>query len=143
MAHGTRPARLGAFLAMSVGCCLVGQAALASEEPLAPVARAMSNGHLDQNGSSASESAPLSGAGVEGRASATAGGTDDLAIEEGVYPDPEQSEAFEPNDVDDDDDSMAAVLLRNTQRKGGANSLSPELFKRLGQLMHTTPPLWG
>ena len=78
MAHGTRPARLGTFLAMSVGCCLVGQAALASEAPSAPLARAMSNGHLDQKGSSASESAPLSGAGVEGRASATAGSTDDL-----------------------------------------------------------------
>ena len=112
MAHGTRPARLGAFLAMSVGCCLVGQAALASEEPLAPVARAMSNGHLDQNGSSASESAPLSGAGVEGRASATAGGTDDLAIEEGAYPDPEQLDVIESED-DDDDDSMASFLLRS------------------------------
>ena len=132
MAHGTRPARLGAFFAMSVGCCLVGQAALASEEPLAPVARAMSNGHLDQKGSSASESAPLSGAGVEGRASATAGGTDDLAIEEGVYPDPEQLEVIESED--DDDDSMASFLLRNTPQKGGADSMSPELFERLEQL---------
>ena len=113
MAHGTRPARLGAFLAMSVGCCLVGQAALASEAPSpasAPVARAMSNGHLDQKGSSASESAPLSGAGVEGRAPATAGGTGDLAIEEGVYPDPEQLDVIES---EDDDDSMASFLLRS------------------------------
>ena len=102
MAHGTRPARLGTFLAMSVGCCLVGQAALASEAPSAPVARAMSNGHLDQKGSSASESTPPRGTGDGALVATATDGADEPSTKDSAHTDSNKSGVVIESDDDDD-----------------------------------------